>query len=74
MDKLQWEKNQLEAENARLRGSKSEEADVCKTLKQSEKRISDLETELNESQMQLVELWGTDEMLKQERSQAKKKK
>ena len=39
MDKLQWERNQLEAENVWLRGSKFEAVEVCKTLKQSEKRI-----------------------------------
>lgn len=70
VDKLQWEKNQLETKNVWLRESKPKGAAACESLKQSEKRISDLKTELSESLMQLVELQET---VKQERSQAEKR-
>ena len=59
VDKLQWEKNELEAENVRLRDEDPEQGRLCDRLKQSEAKISELESDLHTSEERLAELQET---------------
>ena len=73
VDGLRWEKNELEAENARLRDSNPEGAKLCDSLKQCEARVRDLEAELDANRAQLLKLQETLELESRQRGHAEER-